>query len=1285
MSSAAAAEGSSGGGSNGADNVFRYEDVFPPLAGDGVAPNVVPAATSSWSKPPNKMVLRSSVVTQVFQVPVEERRFKEMAEQQFGEKSGQQAKICSDIMNKCDVTIEMSLNKDQSLTVVIRGKSDKVLQAKRMIVQQLQTQASSSINIPKEHHRFVLGPKGKRLGELEKNTATKISIPRLEDSDPAIKIIGTKDGIEKARHEIQLISDEQAKLAFERLPIPKVYHPFICGPDQSTIKELMERTKARISVPPLSVMKDEIAVAGEKDGVRICVQTILQIYNEKKNRCQTVSVEVRKSQHKYVIGQRGCNLSEILAAHDVSVEVPSLDNASETITLRGDPDKLGPALTMVYSKANSVVMDEVVAPGWLHGFIIGKKGSNLRKVTQDLPKVHIEFNENEDKIALEGPPEEVRAAKKELTEITKDFMAKMAFAEIEVDQKYHRHIIGRAGANVTRLKNETGVQVRIPPDDQKPPSNIIRIEGSPEGVATAKQELLDMVHKMENEKSRDIIIEQRFHKSMIGAAGGKIKEIRDKFNQVQITFPEPSRKSDVVTLRGPKADVDKCYKYLGQLSQEMIANNYLVEVHIFKQFHKNIIGKGGANIRRIRDETDTKIDLPAEHSDSDVISITGKKERVEKARQMIEAIQKELANIAEETIEIPHKHHNSIIGAKGRLIRSIMDECGGVIIRFPAENSSSDKVIIRGPKDDVDNAKKQLLELAGERIESGHTLEIRCRPEYHKFLIGRGGSNIRKVRDATGARVIFPSNQDADPELIIIMGKQDSVDKARDLLNELIKDLDNIVEAEMDVDPKHHRHFVARRGEVLRVIADEYGGVTVSFPRSGVKSSKVTLKGAKDCVEGAKNRISEIVADLESQISLECVIPQKHHRTVMGAKGYKVQEITKEYEVGIKFPDRPAPPAAAAPPAPAAGDAAQVNGGGEGEQQPQQQQQVNGELQQQSNGDVSEEDGSGPNKQDIIIITGKKENCEEAAKALQNLVPITLEMSVPYDLHRFIIGQKGRDVRKMMGDNDVNISIPPADERSDIVKITGAPANVGHAREAMEERIKQLEGEQKDRELRSYVLEVTVDPMYHPKLIGRRGAVISKIRDTHQVNIQFPEKGSSQQDIITITGYEDATRAAEVDIKAIVSELEDQVSVEVRIDHRIHSRLIGSRGRAIRQIMQQYSVDIKFPARDSGDPDIVTVSGAEDNVYECQDHLLNLEEEYMQDVQEEEMMKEYSVAPSKRSGDGSGGSSARNPQGFVVVDAPWDMNNQSDFPDLGGAGAAGAKSSNVPWGPSFRR
>jgi GTPase Era involved in 16S rRNA processing len=50
-----------------------------------------------------------------------------------------------------------------------------------------------------------------------------------------------------------------------------------------------------------------------------------------------------------------------------------------------------------------------------------------------------------------------------------------------------------------------------------------------------------MVHKLENEKERDIIIDRRFYKSIIGSKGEKIKEVREKFNQVQITIPGPGK------------------------------------------------------------------------------------------------------------------------------------------------------------------------------------------------------------------------------------------------------------------------------------------------------------------------------------------------------------------------------------------------------------------------------------------------------------------------------------------------------------------------------------------------------------------------------------------------------------------------------------------------------------------------------------------------------------------------------------------------------------------------
>lgn len=152
-----------------------------------------------------------------------------------------------------------------------------------------------------------------------------------------------------------------------------------------------------------------------------------------------------------------------------------------------------------------------------------------------------------------------------------------------------------------------------------------------------------------------------------------------------------------------------------------VENSYSISVPIFKQFHKNLIGKGGANIKKIREESNTKIDLPAENSNSETIVITGKGANCEAARSWILSIQKDLAKIDEVEVSIPAKLHNSLIGTKGRLIRSIMEECGGVHIHFPVEDSGSDTLVIRGPSSDVEKAKKQLLHLIEEKqTNCGH-------------------------------------------------------------------------------------------------------------------------------------------------------------------------------------------------------------------------------------------------------------------------------------------------------------------------------------------------------------------------------------------------------------------------------------------------------------------------------------------------------------------------------------------------------------------------------------
>ena len=72
----------------------------------------------------------------------------------------------------------------------------------------------------------------------------------------------------------------QAKLAFERLDIPKEYHPFILGANSSVVKSICESTGARVNIPPMSLNKDEITIAGEKDAVAKALVQIRKLYSE---------------------------------------------------------------------------------------------------------------------------------------------------------------------------------------------------------------------------------------------------------------------------------------------------------------------------------------------------------------------------------------------------------------------------------------------------------------------------------------------------------------------------------------------------------------------------------------------------------------------------------------------------------------------------------------------------------------------------------------------------------------------------------------------------------------------------------------------------------------------------------------------------------------------------------------------------------------------------------------------------------------------------------------------
>ena len=492
----------------------------------------------------------------------------------------------------------------------------------------------------------------------------------------------------------------------------------------------------------------------------------------KQKTCQTIEINVDRKQHRFVVGNKGKNIQDVLATTGVSVEVPSQDAPSDTITLRGEQAQMGAAITLVFSNASSHLDAQLEAPEWMHRLLIGQKGATIKEISD-------KFGD------------------------------------------------GKAGSNLNKLKEEHGVQVKVP--QEKDNSNIITIEGPPAGVKAAKAQLESLAAKIADEATDYIILNRRFHRQLIGTGGENVRKLRDEFPNVQISIPGGDEKSDKIILRGPSKELAAAVNKVTKIARELEEKGYRIEVPILKQYHRNIIGKAGAQINKIRDETNCQIELPKENSDSEIIAIIGRKADVERASKMIKAIEKELVSIVEEEVRIETKLHQALIGAGGKRVKELQGE--DAIIHFPSDGKS-ELVTIRGKESGVKAAKKALMdEAAALRLQSFNA-KVTAPPEYHKFLIGRNGANMKEIREKTGCRIAVPAPNDAKQDIITIIGTRTGVDQAKTMLEKMVKELALIEEKDVTVPEKYHKDFTQRRAELINKISGDCGGVQISFPRA---------------------------------------------------------------------------------------------------------------------------------------------------------------------------------------------------------------------------------------------------------------------------------------------------------------------------------------------------------------------------------------------------------------------------------------------------------------------
>ena len=191
-----------------------------------------------------------------------------------------------------------------------------------------------------------------------------------------------------------------------------------------------------------------------------------------------------------------------------------------------------------------------------------------------------------------------------------------------------------------------------------------------------------------DETSEVLNIPAQYHSGLIGQNGKYVIRLEEKYN-VKITFPRGlsengegrSRehlKPDEVFVKGGKKGVAGAKSELLDAAEFDKESNNVTKFTIPAPAIPRILGKGGATIKQIKDDTDAAIDLDkAEDGSGATITCRGSKQAIAAAKTAIQSIVDQVGEEATEVLTIENKFHRALIGGGGQGLRNLIARCGG--------------------------------------------------------------------------------------------------------------------------------------------------------------------------------------------------------------------------------------------------------------------------------------------------------------------------------------------------------------------------------------------------------------------------------------------------------------------------------------------------------------------------------------------------------------------------------------------------------------------------------
>lgn len=720
--------------------------------------------------------------------------------------------------------------RERDLSIIVSGDRDDVTKTVRTIELQVEEMRRAfrtlQINIPKRQHRFLVGDAAQ---DVLASTGCSVELTAVDDPSDTITIRGPQaklplaltEAIEKAnavRVEVVDVASahrnsEHAKVLLRWLSVsgklPKEQNVQVFVPRPAVI-ESTGSTQIEI------VGADPSAVADVRGRLENLVKSVPPSFVK--------MMDIDPLVHRFVIGKKGSGLAQY-GKKGVDVVFPPQtsdastgDARSDVVLILGESSTIAslPTDSKQRDAAASTILEQVKSdiekasqqaadiktdtldiPAKLHRAILGPGGTTLNAILGEERLAIVKVGSTstskgatreEDIVTVRGPSTEVARVSEAIRKIAKeaeeDAIVNGHTVEFSLDSQHIPHIVGRGGSAVSKLREDLGVRIDFGDANadaagKKPVKVKVVVVGRKENAEEAKKRILNQAEKLADETTLTLKIPVNLHGSIIGQGGKYVTRLQDNYG-VRINFPSQAgagkattgEKPDEVVVKGGKKGVEGAKAELLELIEYEKENNNVLIVPVSTKSIARIMGKGGANVNRLRDETDAQIDVDrddAQQNGNEVtnIRLRGTKKAIAAAKAEIIATAAEVDSEATFNLAIPSTFHGQIIGPGGQNLRDLIARAGGPadpraaaqLVQFPRRGAEqADVVTVRGPADVASKVKVELESIARD-LQSRITVGVVVSQSSQRSLMGR----IRELQATyASTRIVMPTWREYD-------------------------------------------------------------------------------------------------------------------------------------------------------------------------------------------------------------------------------------------------------------------------------------------------------------------------------------------------------------------------------------------------------------------------------------------------------------------------------------------------------------------------------------------